>query len=76
MASAPASAAASLKRQFAGIVLLELAGRAHAVIAKADGERRSFLTDLERAVAAFGHIGNEIVDPGIGQEVDRGSDES
>ena len=55
--------------KFAGIVLLVLAGRSHAVIAKADGERRSFLSDLERAVTALGDIGNEIVRPRIRPEV-------
>ena len=39
-------------REFARIVLLELPRRAHAVVAEADGERRSFLPHLERAVAA------------------------
>ena len=67
MASAAPAPRASLQRQFARIILLVLAGRSHAVIAKADGERRSFSSDLKCAVAALDQIGNEIVRPGIGQ---------
>ena len=55
--------------EFARIVLLVLARRAQAVIAKADSDGRSFLTDLECAVAALGDIGNEIVRPWVGPEV-------
>ena len=62
--------------EFARIILLVLAGRSHAVIAKADGKRRSFLPDLERAVAALGDIGNKIVKPGIRQKVGRRKKES
>ena len=58
MASAPARAAASLIASSRGIVLLELAGRAHAVIADADREGRSFLADLKCAVAALDQIRN------------------
>jgi hypothetical protein len=59
--------------QLAGIVLLKLNRCTHAVVAYADRERRSLLSNLKCPMSLLNHIWHLIVLPRIGNSVDYGS---